>query len=131
MEKVKVLKNVTGLFKKGDILVSSDEGADFKLDLVVEKDGRKEERHTRVDCLTVYRNIPSLFDWVIDYEEDTVEKGEPLETFKIVRSEREIADRVEFFRSQLETFRSDEESTVYNNLLWFVDWLTGKAELLK
>ena len=125
MEKVKVLKNIPGLLKKDDILVSETEGADFKLDVIKKEKGRQEERHASVDCNTVYHNIPIIFDWVI--EEDVFEK----ESFKVVRSEEEIAERMQFFQDNIGPNSGQEKNVVFNNLVWFVDWLRGKAELLK
>lgn len=121
MEKVKVLVDIPNFLGKGDILVSESEGAVFELFEKTENS----ERSVSIDYYTVCGNIPTFFDWV--FEGDVFEK----ESYKVVRSEEEIAERVEFFEAHLETFRSEEEQVVYNNLLWFVDWLTGKAELLK
>jgi len=126
MEKVKVLKNIPGLLRKNDILVSETEGENFKLDEVKKEEGKQEERHVSIDCRTVYKNIPSIFDWVIE-DEDIFEP----ESFKIVRSEDEIAERVQFFRDNIGPNSGREKNVVFNNLVWFVDWLTGKAELLK
>jgi hypothetical protein len=130
MEKVKVLKNIPGLLRKDDILISETEGADFKLDNV-EVDNtpfkeKRSERHVSIGCTTVYQNIPSIFDWVIE-DEDIFEE----ESFKVVRSEEEIAERVQFFRDNIGPNSGQEKNVVFNNLVWFVDWLTGKAELLK
>jgi len=121
MERVRTLKNVPGLLKEGDILISPGEGEDF----VMYEKTKNSERKATIDYYTVCDNIPIFFTWDIQDEEK-----EPDE-YLITRSGDEIAERMRFFRDQLGTFRSDEETVVYNNLIWFMDWLTGKTELLK
>lgn len=126
MEKVRVLKNIPGLLRKGEILVSATEGEDFKLDLVQDDSGLHQEKHVRLDYLSVCANIPTHFTWVVE-DEDIFEK----ESFKIVRSEAEIAERVQFYRDSIGPNAGHEKNVVFNNLLWLIEWLTGRAELLK
>lgn len=125
MERVKVIKDIPGLLRKGDILVSAEEGENF----VMEEKTELGERKAIIDYYTVCDNIPVFFTWDLCDEDLFEAEAEP--DYKIVRSGPEIAERVKFFKDQLGTLRGQEEIVVYNNLIWFVDWLTGKAELLK
>jgi len=121
MEKVKTLKDIPGFLEKGDVLTSEAEGENFELTI---KDDLG-ERGVSIDYYTVCGNIPIFFDWV--FEGDVFEK----ESYKVVRSEEEIAERAQFFQDNIGPYSGQEKNVVFNNLLWFIDWLTGKAELLK
>ena len=125
METVKVIVDIPGLLEKGDILTSEGEGFDFKL--FVKKDGY--ERSALIDYYSVCANIPTYFNWSIDEEDLFVE--EPVHSFEVFRSEKEVKDRYEFFLDKAMKAKTWEESTVYHNLIWFIEWLKGEKELIK
>jgi hypothetical protein len=142
METVKVIVNIPGLLKKGDILTSAGIGEDFVTGAIVNdsKEGTI-SRSASIDYYSVCANIPTYFSWVIEDEdifEVDVEKEAALVDeynmdlfeYEVVRSRKEIAERLEFFKERAESTPNWEEAVVYNNLIWFVDWLTGKTELL-
>jgi len=125
MEKVKVLQDIPGLLYEGDILISKEEGEDFKLDFEKTEQGFHQERHVTLDYMSVCGNIPTYFTWVFD------EPEEEKESYKIVRSEKEIEDRMQFYRDNVGPNSGYEKNLVFNNLIWLLEWLTGRAELLK
>jgi hypothetical protein len=132
METVKVVVNIPGLLEKGDILTSAGEGHDFNMFV---KDGNF-ERSATIDYYSVCANIPTYFAWELDEEDTFVLKPEGRylkideDIFVSNRSNSEINDRIEFFKDKIANTSNWEESVVYNNLIWFIDWLKGERELL-
>jgi hypothetical protein len=123
METVKVIVNIPGLLEIGDILTSAGEGEDFTMFV---KEGNF-ERSATIDYYSVCANIPTYFTWVLD-ENETFEAPA---LFVAKRSIDEVSDRRDFFMKKAVEARTWEESTVYHNLVWFIDWLEGTAELIK
>ena len=138
MEKVVVLRNVRGLLKKGDILVSEGFGKNFKMEYAKENKEFTETKRVEVDYFSVCENIPVLFDFTIDEEEyESLEDYLFKTNYKVVRSEEEIKERALYYKEQAilaetsgEAKGAKEAMIVYNNLLWLIDWLTGKTELI-
>lgn len=138
MEKVVVLRNVRGLLKKGDILVSEGFGKNFKMEYVKENKEFTETKRVEVDYFSVCENIPELFDFTVDEEEyESLEDYLFKTNYKVVRSEEEIKERALYYKEQAilaetsgESKGAKEAMIVYNNLLWLIDWLTGKTELI-
>lgn len=134
MEKVKVVKAIPGLLEVGDILISPDAGCDFSLDETkITKDGSS-ERYISIDYVTVSENVPVFFEFQElenSIEEVIIKEDKPLD---IIRSKSEIQERYKFFterNKEAETqAQGSEANVVYTNLLWFIEWLYGKKQLM-
>lgn len=149
MERVKVVKPVPGILEVGDILISPVEGADFCLEEVNVTSRGSSERFISLDYVTVSENIPQFFV----FEQDEVEAEcykcgtcedcdctwtkEELAKLDIqipgyvTRTADEISDRYDFFTNKFnEAYPGSEAQIVYKNLMWFIEWLEGKAEIL-
>lgn len=142
METVKALVEIPGLLEKGDILISASEGEDFVTgEITKNANGQAVSRSATIDYYSVCASIPTYFTWVIDdedvFEPDLIKEARDIDEynqeldFYFNRSPREIADRYDFFIEKATNAKNKEEKVVFNNLIWFIDWLTGKAELLK
>ena len=146
METVKVIVNIPGLLKKGDILTSAGAGEDFVMgEVTKDKNGISVSHSARIDYYSVCAHIPTHFTWEIEdediFEPNKVEEYKEIDDYNqerygyldnyiVQRSAAEIARRDQLFREKASHTTSVEESVVYNNLVWFIDWLTGRAELL-
>jgi len=125
MEKVKVVKSVPGILQVGDILISPEIGADFCLEETEVTKSGSSERYVSLDYVTVSENMPQFFQFAID-EEEEISMPEPY----ITRSEDEIKSRYEFFKNRFESSPAGSEAqVVYRNLMWFIEWMNGKAEI--
>ena len=97
-----------------------------------------ETKKVEVDYFSVCENIPELFDFTVDEEEYGSLDDYLFKTnYKVVRSEEEIKERALYYKEQAilaetsgEAKGAKEAMVVYNNLLWLIDWLTGKTELI-
>jgi len=150
MEKVKVVKTIPGMLKKGDILVSPVAGADFVLDETDVTVNGVSERFVSMDYVTVCENIPRIFELVLDEvdaecyfcgscsdcgctttEEELADLDIELGPNAIVKTEEEIQARYEFFKEKFQnSYPNTEAQVVYKNLMWFIEWLQGKAQLI-
>lgn len=151
MEKVNVVKAIPGMLKKGDILVSPTPGADFVLCEEETTQFGVKERFISLDYVTVSENVPKFFTFVVDEPESecyfcgscedcdcttTIEELEDLgielgPENEIVKTDKEIEERYDFFKRQFENAEPGSEAqVVYKNLMWFIEWLQGKANLL-
>jgi hypothetical protein len=128
MEKVKVVKAITGILNVGDVLISPVEGADFCLEETVVTKRGSSERFVSLDYVTVSENVPQFFQFEQDFDDIVLELDN---CFDIVRTEQEIQDRYEFFTNKFNSSEvGSEAQIVYKNLMWFIEWLNGKAEIL-
>jgi hypothetical protein len=134
MEKVRVVKEVPGMLKVGDVLTCYITGGDF----VLEEKNENNERFVSIDYVTVSNNVPDYFEFEVELVEvpqfcdgcyectcgDTVTD--------VRRSDAEIEARREFFQRQLnDSVPGSESEVVFQNLIWFIEWLVGEKELLK
>ena len=133
MEKVIVVKPIPGMLNIGDILVSPVEGADFCLEETKVTKNGSSERFVSLDYVTVSNNIPAYFTFIMDdpcTECDTCDCLE-LDSDFIVKTDEEIQARYDFFKKQFdESYPASEAQVVYQNLMWFIEWLQGKAHLI-
>jgi len=151
MEKVKVVKAVPGILKVGDILISPQIGADFQLTETEFTQTGESERFISLDYVTVSENIPQFFrleenDFENESEcyfcgectecdckctpQDLIELDIQLPGY-VVRTPDEIAARYDFFEKKFfEAYPGSESQIVYKNLMWFIEWLEGKAEVI-
>jgi hypothetical protein len=136
MEKVKVVKAIPGILNVGDVLVSPCAGEDFVLsEAKVTKRGSS-ERFVSLDYVTVSENIPTFFNFEETEEECdctdcTCDKELQLDLDNSVRSDKEIGKRYEFFKERFEVaYPGSEEQVVYKNLMWFIEWLQGRVNLV-
>jgi hypothetical protein len=140
MEKVKVVKAIPGILEVGDVLVR--EGNDFIFIDEHSCDGFGCERsvYFNVDKETVYENIPTYFVFEVDDSEiEVVERkltakeiSSMLVEKEVIRTPKEIAERVKFFEEMLDwRFNTEESKVVFQNMLWFIEWLHGERDLLK
>lgn len=124
MEKVRVVREVPGMLKVGDVLTSFTLGGDFLL----EEKAENNERFVSIDYVTVSDNVPGYFEFVIEMVESKCEDC----TCDSLRSRKAIEARRDFFQKQLDSsFPGSESEVVYSNLIWFIEWLVGEKELLK
>jgi hypothetical protein len=151
MEKVKVVKPVPGILSVDDILVSPFQGEDFRLEEMNVTELGSNERFVSLDYVTVSENIPEYFEFefepddsegVVEYEEELLHKCFGCENCtckdeecdiqdSVRRTNEAIADRYDFFESQFEAAEPGSEAQiVYRNLMWFIEWLQGKTELI-
>jgi hypothetical protein len=133
MEKVIVVKPIPGMLNIGDILVSPVEGADFCLEETKVTKNGSSERFVSLDYVTVSNNVPAYFTFIQDDACDNCETCDCLELDEdyIVRTDEEIQARYDFFSKQFEAADSGSEAeVVYRNLMWFIEWLQGKEELI-
>lgn len=148
MEKVKVIKAIPGILKVGDILISPEAGADFCLEETEVTQKGSSERYVSLDYVTVSENVPKFFlfeefELADDEEEcectacecDGQEVGGKIiggiTPPYIVRSDNEVISRYDFFKHRFEqSYPGSEAQVVYKNLMWFIEWLNGKAEIL-
>ena len=150
MERVKVVKVIPGILDKGDILISPVTGADFCLEETKVTSNGSSERYISLDYVTVSENIPEFFVFEQDEELDsecyfcgecndcdctcTEEQLKELGIefpSEIVRTDTEIEDRYNYFKQKFEdSYPGTEAQVVYRNLMWFVEWLHGKAEII-
>ena len=134
MEKVRVVREVPGMLKVGDVLTSFSTGGDF----VLEEKFENNERFVSIDYVTVSNNVPDYFEFEIEMVEvpqfcngcyectcgDTVTD--------VKRSDLEIEARREFFQEQLnKSVPGSEQEVVFQNLIWFIEWLVGEKQLIK
>lgn len=137
MEKVKVVKAIPGILNVGDELVSVAPGEDFVLSETEVTQGGSSNRWVSLDYVTVSENIPAFFTVEIENECDSCdccdcwcEEDIELDN-SVVKTDKEIQDRYDFFQKQFNKAASGSEAeVVYQNLMWFIDWLRGKAQLL-
>jgi hypothetical protein len=130
MEKVKVVKAVPGILNVGDVLVAPEIGADFCIEeTTITKQGSS-ERYVSLDYTTVSENVPTFFEFENEAEE--IEELEDLEIeLECERTDYEIAERYNHYRNMFElAWPGSEEQVVYQNLMWFIEWLKGKRELI-
>lgn len=126
MEKVIVVKRIPGILEIGDVLTSDAFGHDFILEQKKRSAASTSERYVNLDYYTVSGNIPEYFDFVID--EGEYEKFD----FNIIRSAEELEKRYNYFVEQMNIASTgSEQETVYANLVWFIEWLTGLKELVR
>lgn len=155
MEKVKVVKAIPGILKIGDVLVSPVAGADFTLEETEIRQNSSSERYASLDYVTVSENIPNFFEFDVeedlDFDEDDFEfldledgtvftaNDEEYTFYNGVaypcgkgnwRSAELVEQRYKFFKSKFENASNEEELVVYKNLMWFIEWLRGDAELV-
>lgn len=136
MEKVKVVKAIPGLLKVGDVLISPAAGCDFNLEETEIKGNSTSERYVSLDYVTVSSNIPAFFAFDLsDFENQCVDCdactcGDSDEFNTIVHTDTEIGDRYWFFQEQLAAADTKEQAVVYQNLIWFIEWLYGHKELV-
>lgn len=147
MEKVKVVKEIPGVLNVGDVLVSPVLGADFTLEETkVTKQGSS-ERYVSLDYVTVSENVPNFFEFE-QPEEETDELDLLIEdcdcdceycsecdkqtsSNEFYRTRDEVEARYEFFKERFGlSYPGTEESVVYKNLMWFIEWLEGRKELV-
>jgi hypothetical protein len=140
MEKVKVVKAIPGLLKVGDVLISPVAGCDFNL----EETTNNSARYVSLDYTTVSENIPNVFVFdTLDAESQWIDCAscgscdcEPCfycDDFEIVqvRTNLQIAERYDFFQEQLNNATpGSEQAVVFQNLIWFIEWLYGHKELV-
>jgi hypothetical protein len=138
MEKVVVVKEIPGMLHVGEVLVK--EGG-LAGDFIFEQKEENNERFVSIDYVTVSDNIPEYFDYVIEStrecqncEECECVKKSPalLKRFcEVERDGYEIAERLSFYENHLEQATPGSEmEVVYQNLIWFIEWLNGKKQLL-
>jgi len=134
MEKVKVVKAIPGLLKVGDVLISPAVGCDFNLEETVKTSTNTSERYVSLDYVTVSSNIPQFFVFDLsDFENKCMdcESCTCGETLEAIRTDAEIEDRYFFFHEQFENSRpNSEQAVVFQNLMWFIEWLYGYKELV-
>lgn len=131
MEKVKVVKAVPGLLNVGDVLISPSTGSDFTL----EEKSFNSSRYVSLDYTTVSENIPAFFTFDFsDFENECIDCEACTCTGEgsfVIRPYTEIEDRCTFFQQELDKARpNSEQAVVYQNLIWFIDWLYGDKELV-
>jgi hypothetical protein len=141
MEQVKVVKPVPGILNIGDILISPVEGADFCLEEVNVTSRGSNERFISLDYVTVSENVPQFFEFITD-EFETIYDNEQEEECEecdcncdcqggFERSKDQVDDRYEFFKEKFEEAPAGSEAQiVYKNLMWFIEWLYGKQEVI-
>jgi hypothetical protein len=141
MEKVKVVKEIPGIIKLGDVLTSYTLGGDFILE---EKVGNN-ERYVSLDYVTVCDNMPEFFEFELELVESSIDMSGKAKLCNgcfectcgntvtdVRRSDLEIEARREFFQRQLDmAVPGSESEVVFSNLIWFIEWLVGEKELLK
>lgn len=133
MEKVEVVKAVPGILKIGDVLVSTESGADFCLEETEVTKHGSSERFISLDYITVCENVPQFFEFVgpdEDFCEEECPESDVEISSDIVRADYEIGERNEFFQKQFSnSLPGSEAQVVYKNLIWFIDWLYGRKEV--
>ena len=151
MEKVKVVKPIAGILETGDILISPFEGADFLLEEVNVTSKGSNERFVSLDYVTVSENVPQYFVFERDEDpivsecyncgstedcdctwtvQDLINADIQIPGF-VVRTPEEITARYNAFEQKFEeAYPGTEAQIVYKNLMWFIEWLEGKAEIL-
>jgi hypothetical protein len=139
MEKVKVVKPIAGILKTGDILISPVEGADFCLEEVNVTSIGSDERFISLDYVTVSENIPEFFQFeqeeltleLDDDDDGCEEECDDCNCNDFARNRDEVDDRYEFFTEKFnESPAGSEAQIVYKNLMWFIEWLYGKQEVI-
>ena len=134
MEKVRVVREVPGMLKVGDVLTSFSTGGDF----VLEEKFENNERFVSIDYVTVSNNVPDYFEFEIEMVESPkfcngcyeCTCGDTVTDVK--RSDLEIEARREFFQEQLnKSVPGSEQEVVFQNLIWFIEWLVGEKQLIK
>lgn len=151
MEKVQVIKAIPGMLKVGDILISPEAGSDFCLEEVEVSKRGSNERYVSLDYITVSENVPNFFEFVLEDEcesecfkcgkceecdcnwtkEELKEQDIRIPGLDIMHTEEEIRNRYNFFYEQYKAAEPGSESQiVYRNLMWFIEWMYGKAELI-
>ena len=134
MEKVRVVREVPGMLKVGDVLTSFTTGGDF----VLEEKFENNERFVSIDYVTVSNNVPDYFEFEIEMVESPkfcngcyeCTCGDTVTDVK--RSDLEIEARREFFQEQLnKSVPGSEQEVVFQNLIWFIEWLVGEKQLIK
>ena len=138
MEKVKVVKGIPGFLEAGDILTL--EGDSFIFEAETDLDSFFDSRYINMDSITVYENMPEYFVFVVDEAKNIVpskatsKKVEAaLLSKEVIRTPEEINERYAFFADRLgyPFFNGTEGKVVYQNLMWFIEWLYGERQLLK
>jgi hypothetical protein len=134
MEKVKVVKAIPGLLKVGDVLISPAAGCDFNLEETVKNGSNTSERYVSLDYVTVSENIPQFFVFdLLDFENKCMdcEACTCGDIEEAMRTDAEIEDRYFFFQEQFEKAKpNSEQAVVFQNLIWFIEWLYGYKELV-
>lgn len=129
-----MVKPIAGILKVGDILISPVEGADFCLEEVNVTSQGSNERFVTLDYVTVSENIPQFFVFEqedIDFELEDDSDCDECDDEPLARSRDEIDDRYEFFSEKFEEAPAGSEAQiVYKNLMWFIEWLYGKQEVI-
>ena len=122
MEKVIVVKEIPGMLKIGDVLVSNGKGGNF----ILREHFGNNERLVDIDYVTVSDNVPEFFEFVLELKEV---KSKPKSTG--LRSNAEIEDRLNFFKEQAKlSLPGSESEIVFTNLIWFIEWLRKEKNLL-
>jgi hypothetical protein len=136
MEKVKVVKAIPGILNIGDILISPEAGSDFCLEETDVTTNGTSERYVSMDYLTVSESIPEFFVFDTDEIFEDTDIQDCLECDgnsdpEFGRTSAEVLERYEFFTEQFETaIPGSEAQIVFKNLIWFIEWLYGKTELV-
>ena len=141
MEKVRVVREVPGMLKVGDVLTSYTTGGDF----VLEEKFENNEKFVSIDYVTVSNNVPDYFEFEIELVESAIDMtgkakicdgcyectcGDTVTDVK--RSDLEIEKRREFFQECLDrSVPGSEQEVVFQNLIWFIEWLVGEKQLIK
>ena len=126
MEKVKVVKAIPGILNVGDYLTAPIPGSDFKLEETKITNKGSNERYISLDYVSVSENIPEFFELATEALLEDIEIDDSIQ-----RSESQIDERYDFFKEQYENAApGSEEQIVYKNLMWLIEWLYGKAELV-
>jgi hypothetical protein len=139
MEKVKVVKPINGILNAGDILVSPILGADFCLSETNVTSNGASERFVSLDYVTVSENIPQFFtfvgpDFEIVFDDEESDECEECDCMcrEFERSRDEVDERYGFYSEKFEQAPAGSEAQiVYRNLMWFIEWLYGQANLIK
>ena len=149
MEKVKVVKAIPGILNVGDTLVSVMNGSDFLLEEGLDYKYGTNERFVSLDYITVSESIPEFFEFVFEEDSECLQCGscgdcdcpavsaDELRELdielpsNIEKYDFEIQARYNFFQEQFKNAaQGSEQAVVYQNLMWFIDWLYGKADLI-
>ena len=134
MEKVKVVKAIPGVLNIGDVLTSPSTGCDFILAETTVKGNSTNERFVRLDYITVSSSIPEHFVFDLSDYENEFKDQEACEKVKgdynAARTDGEIGERYWFYQEQFDNaMPGSEQEIVFQNLMWFIDWLYGHKEL--
>jgi hypothetical protein len=143
MEKVKVVRDIPGILKVGDILVSSFPQDDFVLSETEINRNGENERYVSFDYVTISENVPTFFEFETEdiqtievedccgcYDCDCI-MNEGVSAGNEMASPKEVIDRYNFFSEQFDNAAPGSEAqVVYRNLMWFIEWMFGERKLI-